>query len=90
LIKEASMYPNNVLPHGAAYAAQLRQEANNARLFAQAQQPNPDRLIVARALLGLARRIARFAERIEPAATDAANRRPAPTSRPGRPARTTA
>lgn len=84
------MYPNNVLPHGAAYAAQLRQEANNARLLAQAQQPNPDRLIVARALLGLARRIARFAERIEPTATEAANRRPARAPRPRHPARTTA
>ena len=84
------MYLNNVLPHGAAYAAKLRQEAAHARLLAQAQQPNPDRLIVARALLGLARRIARFAERIEPAATEAANRRPARASRPGHPARTTA
>ena len=84
------MYPNNVLPHGAAYAAQLRKEADTARLFAQAQQPNPDRLIVARALLALARRIARFAERIEPTATDAANWRPARTARPSHPARTTA
>lgn len=81
------MYPNHVLPYGAAYAAQLRQEANEARLLAQAQQPSLDRRIVARALLALARRIARFAERIEPSATEAANRRPA---RPHRPARTTA
>ncbi len=81
------MYPNNVLPHGAAYAAQLRQEANTARLLAQAQQPNPDRVIVARALLALARRIARFAERIEPTATEAANWRP---TRPHRRIRTTA
>jgi len=81
------MYPNNVLPHGAAYAAQLRQEANDARLLAQAQQPSLDRHMVARALLALARRIARFAERIDPTAAQAANRRPA---RPHRPVRTTA
>jgi hypothetical protein len=80
------MYPNNVLPHGAAYAAQLRQEATTARLLAQAQKPSLDRLMVARALLALARRIARFAERIEPTVTEAANRRPA---RPHRPIRTT-
>ena len=81
------MYPNNVLPHGAAYAAKLRQEADTARLFAQARQPSRDRLIVARALLALARRIARFAERIEPSATEAATWRPV---RPHRPVRTTA
>ena len=81
------MYPNNVLPHGAAYAAQLRKEADSARLLAQAQQPSLDRLFVARALLALARKIARFAERIEPTATEAANRRP---TRPHRPIRTTA
>ena len=81
------MYPNSVLPHGAAYAAQLRQEADTARLLAQAKQPSLDRLIVARALLALARRIARFAERIEPTATEAAIWRPPP---PHRPIRTTA
>ncbi len=81
------MYVNNVLPHGAAYAAQLRKEADSARLLAQAQQPSLDRLIVARALLALARRIVRFAERIEPTAADAANWRP---NRPNRPVRTTA
>ncbi|MBW6454342.1 MAG: hypothetical protein K0A98_00520 [Trueperaceae bacterium] len=81
------MYPNDVLPYGAAYAAQLREEANVARLRTQAQLPNPDRLVIARALLGLARRIARFAERIEPTAMESANRRPA---RPDRRIRTTA
>jgi len=81
------MYPNNVLPHGAAYAAQLRKEADSARLLAQAQQPSLDRLLIARALLALARRIARFAERIAPTATEAKSWHPA---RPPRPARTTA
>jgi hypothetical protein len=88
LIKEASMHYNHVLPNGAAYAAQLRKEADTTRLLAEtytteADLANLDRRLVANALRAFARRIASLALRIEPAATEA-------TARHHRPVRTTA
>jgi hypothetical protein len=89
LIKEASMHYNHVLPYGAAYAAQLRKDADTARLLAEtytteADLANLDRRFAANALRAFARRIARLARWIEPAAATEA------TAQQRRPARTTA
>ena len=81
------MHYNHVLPYGAAYAAQLRKEADSARLLAETYATeddlaNLDRRLVANALRALVRRIARLIGRIEPAATEAPamRRRPARTT----------
>jgi len=74
--------------HGAAYAAQLRKEADTARLLAETYTTeddlaNLDRRFVANALRAFARRIARLAGRTGSATTEAPSMR-------RRPARTTA
>ena len=78
---------SQILPHGATRAAQLRKEADTARLLAEAYTTeddlaNTDRRFVANALHAFARRIARLTGRIEPAATEAPamRRRPARTT----------
>jgi len=81
------MHHNHVLPYGAAYAVQLRKEADAARLLAETYTTeddlaNLDRRFVANALRTLVRRIARLIGRIEPAATEAPamRRQPARTT----------
>lgn len=78
------MHHNHVLPYGAAYAAQLRNEADSARLLAETYTTeddlaNLDRRFVANALRAFARRIARLAGLLEPAATEAPAMRRRPT-----------
>ncbi len=81
------MHHNHVVSYGAAYAAQLRKEADTARLLAEAYATeddlaNTDRRFVANALHSFVRRIARLIGWIEPAATEAPamRRRPARTT----------
>ncbi len=81
------MNHSQIHSHGAARAAQLRKEADTARLLAETYTTEDDlanlaRRFVANALRALARRIARLTGRIEPATTEAPamRRRPARTT----------
>lgn len=59
--------------HGVQYARERRFEADTARLFAQApRRPRHTFRFVARAMRGLARRLATAAERMDPAPAERA------------------
>ena len=67
------MYLTQLEMHGVQYARERRSEADAARLFAQApRRPRHTFRFVARAMRGLARRLATAAERMDPTTAERA------------------